>query len=262
MQNWSQESAVQELDQLIQDINLLADSRTGSSEHIRWQLRAVRFLREVYGEDSLFYRAFAHISWRYSGTMLLDYHEAFVPAAGQLRYDAPVFLAGLEKAQGIFLAAKDDIERIGIDAVYEGKNTGPEASLLLKIMKIAETKLRKVLRAKPQKEREVQEAFENLLIGDDVPYSRETDSIEYSSKTYTPDFTVPKADLAIEIKLATSPAHEKSLIAEINDDILAYRTKYGNLFFVIYDCGIIRDIDRFVANFEANEAVYVRVVKH
>jgi len=262
MQKWSQETAVQELDELLRAINSLADSQTGSSEHIRWQIRTVRFLRDVFGEDSLFYKVFARISWQYSGTMMTTYSEAEIPGAAELRYNAPVYFAGLEKAQGILLAAKDDLERKGIDEVYEGKDTGPEASLLLRIMKLAEMKLRKILRAKPQKEREVQDAFDSLLVGADVPYSRETDSIEYSSKTYKPDFTVPKADLAIEIKLATTQAHEKSLIAEINDDILAYRTKYGNLFFIVYDCGIIRDIDRFVASFEENSAVYVRVVKH
>ncbi len=82
------------------------------------------------------------------------------------------------------------------------------------------------------------------------------------TKTYIPDFMVQKADLAIDIKLATATGHEKLMIAEINDDILAYRTKYGNLFFIVYDCGIIRDIDRFIRSFEANGTVYVRVVKH
>jgi hypothetical protein len=64
------------------------------------------------------------------------------------------------------------------------------------------------------------------------------------------------------LKLATSPNHEKELIAQVNDDILAYKTKYGNLLFIVYDCGQIRDLDRFTASFEAHGSVYVRVVKH
>jgi len=51
-------------------------------------------------------------------------------------------------------------------------------------------------------------------------------------------------------------------IAQINDDILAYRTKYGNAFFIVYDCGFIRDVDLFISSFEAQGDVYVRVVKH
>ncbi|MDQ1736449.1 MAG: hypothetical protein QOH56_2700 [Pseudonocardiales bacterium] len=46
-----------------------------------------------------------------------------------------------------------------------------------------------------------------------IRYSRETDCIESSSKTYTPDFTMPKADLAIEIKLGKDSKREKQLSA-------------------------------------------------
>jgi hypothetical protein len=112
------------------------------------------------------------------------------------------------------------------------------------------------------REKALQDAFENLLIGADIPYSRETKSIEYSSKTYRPDFTVDRADLAIELKVCLDGNREKALPGEINDDILAYAQAYGNLLFVIYDTGNIRDVDRFVANFEAQDNVVVRVVKH
>ena len=80
------------------------------------------------------------------------------------------------------------------------------------------------------------------MIGADLALllKRETDSIEYSSKTYVPDFTMRKLDLAIEIKLCNREGREKEIIAELNDDILAYRIKYGNLLFLIYDVGQIR----------------------
>ncbi len=119
-----------------------------------------------------------------------------------------------------------------------------ESSSTFKIVDLAERKLRKVMRAKPQSEKEIQDAFENLLIGADIHYSREKERIEYSSKTYTPDFTVPECDIAIEIKYCSKQEREKDLIAEINDDILAYQTEYGNLLFVVYDAGFIRDVDR------------------
>ena len=35
------------------------------------------------------------------------------------------------------------------------------------------------------------------------------------------------------------------IISEMNDDIISYQTKYGNLLFVIYDIGNIRDVSRF-----------------
>lgn len=159
-------------------------------------------------------------------------------------------------------AASDHLKRADLASVYQGKNTAPESSAILKIINIAERKLRKIIRGTPSREKEIQDAFENLLIGADIPYSRETEKIEYSSKTYTPDFTIQKIDLAIEIKLCASKDREKEIIAEINDDILAYQTKYGNLFFIVYDTGFIRDIDRFVSSFEENQNVIVKVIKH
>ena len=73
---------------------------------------------------------------------------------------------------------------------------------------------------------------------------------------------MPKIDLAIDIKLCSRDGREKEIIAEINDDIMAYQTKYGNLLFVIYDIGFIRDIERFADSFEIQRNVIVRVVKH
>jgi hypothetical protein len=100
------------------------------------------------------------------------------------------------------------------------------------------------------------------LIGADITYSRETESIEYSSKTYTPDFTMPKIDLAVDIKICNRSGREKEIIAEINDDILAYKKKYGNLFFIIYDIGHIRDIEKLAKQFEEIEGVIIKVIKH
>jgi len=104
--------------------------------------------------------------------------------------------------------------------------------------------------------------FETLLVGADIAHERETDSIVYSSKTYIPDFTFPTIGLAVELKLCNRPDREKEIIAEINDDIIAYKTKYRNLVFAVYDLGYIRDMDRFSQAFEASEGVIVRVVKH
>lgn len=143
--------------------------------------------------------------------------------------------------------------------LQEEKN---EVSQILKIINLLDYKLRKTVRTLPVAEKEIQDAFENILIGADIPYSRETDSIEYSSKTYIPDFTVEKEDLAIEIKLSNKKEREKEIIAEINDDILAYKIKYKNIIFVIYDVGFIRDIERFSKHFEDQEGIIIKVVKH
>ena len=101
-----------------------------------------------------------------------------------------------------------------------------------------------------------------MLIGATIPYGREVDKIEYSSKTYTPDFSLQKINLAVEVKLCSRAEREKELPKEINDDILAYQTKYQNLLFVIYDLGYIRDQDRFSGSFEEHQNVTIRVIKH
>lgn len=53
----------------------------------------------------------------------------------------------------------------------------------------------------------------------------------------------------------------KSLIDEINADILAYKTAYERVVFVIYDLGTIRDEAEFKSSIEAVEGVAVVIIK-
>jgi hypothetical protein len=53
----------------------------------------------------------------------------------------------------------------------------------------------------------------------------------------------------------------KEIIAEINDAIVAYKTKYHNLIFAVYDLGIIRDQDEFKNNFKRQGSAIVKVIK-
>jgi hypothetical protein len=220
-------------------------------------------MEEVFGKNSRYYASIKALPWKYKGTVLLDAarlsQKGMEKATAQ--YDQSAFLKSLDMAEGLLLAAEEQLRQVdNIASVYEGKNTGPEASLILNVINLSERKLRKAVLHPPSKEKDIQDIFETLLIGADIPYSRENDSIEYSSKTYIPDFTIQRAELAIEIKLSNREGREKEIIAEINDDILAYRTRYANLLFVVYDCGFIRDVERFASNFEENHAI-VRVVK-
>jgi flagellar biosynthesis regulator FlaF len=92
---------------------------------------------------------------------------------------------GLSSARGILLAARDRIQREPeIGKLHRAKDTGPEASLLIKVINLSEHKLRKVIRDAPKNEKQLQDEFEKLFIGADIFYSREATHIEYSSKTY------------------------------------------------------------------------------
>jgi hypothetical protein len=231
---------------------------------MRWIVRALGFLEQVFGRKSRYYLTFANLPWKDTNFIIDpdEYEENWsLPRAIEQRHHE-AYIKQLDSAKGLLLGALDDLTRRGITAVYDGKNTPPESSALVKILGLIEAKLRKAVRQKPEREKEVQDAFETLLVGADVAFDREADSIIYSSKTYKPDFTFPPIDLAVDFKLCNRNDREKEIIAEINDDILAYKTKYGNVFFVVYDLGFIRDVERFAATFEANDGVIVRVVKH
>jgi hypothetical protein len=266
MFKWTQELAAEELRALIAEVPRLREGKSFSAIHSRWVARTLAVLEQVFGQNSRYYLSFAALTWREEGSFMVggpaDPEGAWNPQAAVDRHHHQAFLRHLETAQGFLQAALDDLERRGIAGVYDGKDTPPESSALVKIITLAERKLRKAVREKPEREKQVQDAFETLLVGADVQYERETDSIVYSSKTYTPDFSFPPIALAVELKLCNRQGREKDIIAEINDDILAYKTKYGNLIFVVYDLGFIRDVERFAEALEGSDGVIVRVVKH
>ena len=106
--------------------------------------------------------------------------------------------------------------------------------------------------------------MEDLFIGGnlDGQYTRDKENFVYSSKTYKPDFIFSKIDTVVEVKLCKTDDKEKAIIAEINDDVLAYKTKFSNLIFVVYDLGIIRDQDQFKTDLQSSGNVIVKIVKH
>lgn len=257
---WTKETALKELESLIGEIPGLKGQRRLSADHTRWGIGVLQLLEQVFGPNSRFYVTFAGIQWHDTGSFIIQGIHDLQGAIERRHQDA--YVQHLDSARGVLLAARDELARSNLDEVYEGKDTGPESSGIMKLISLVEQRLRRVVRSSPVREKDIQDALENLLVGADLSYSRETDAIEYSSKTYTPDFTLRRLDLALEVKLCSTPGREKELIAEINDDILAYRTKYGNILFVVYDVGLIRDVERFVTSFEASDSVLVRVIKH
>ena len=263
---WTQELAISELQVLIKEVPKLRAGQRFSADHTRWTMRALTVLEQVFGQNSRYYLSFASLTWNEPGSFIIggpgDPEGAWNPQAAVERVHHKAYLKQLEGAQGFLQAALDDLQQRGIEAVYEGKDTPAESSALVKIITLIERKLRKAVRDKPEREKHVQDSFDTLLVGADVQYERETDSIVYSSKTYTPDFSFGHLDLAVELKLCNRPEREKELIAEINDDILAYKTKYRNLIFAVYDLGFIRDTDRFAEAFESSDGVIVKVIKH
>jgi hypothetical protein len=259
MARWTKESALAELSILIRQAQTLAGSQRMSADHTLWLAKTLQLLESVFGPSSLYYLSFKQLRWQQTGSFVVQAWD--IQGALDARHHR-AFLRDLETARGLLQAAYEELERDSIDGVYKGEDSPAETSGILKVLSIAEHKLRKVIRKPPAREREIQDAFEGLLIGADLDFSRETESIEYSSKTYVPDFTISRLDLAVEIKLSARQEREKEIIPEINDDILAYKQKYRNMLFVVYDLGFIRDVEKFGNHFEENEGVVVRIVKH
>ena len=262
---WTKETAIVELEKLINQTYTLQNLKRNCEEHIRWMAKTHRFLAEIFGEESTYFVNFNSFAWSEQNSYVIGGpaypNENFNLQLGMERVNQEAYVKECGVARGLLLAAQDELGEKEINEVYKGKDTEPETSLILKVINLAEYKLRKIIRKEPSNEKDVQDAFENLLVGADISFSRETERIEYSSKTYTPDFTMERAGLAVEIKFCNRDGREKEIIAEINDDILAYKTKYGNIVFTVYDIGLIRDVERFAKTFENQDGVIVRVVK-
>lgn len=137
---------------------------------------------------------------------------------------------------------------------------------ILALVDFFESSLRKAVHKIPEKETEIQDVIENLLIGrglsKGVDYDREAGHVKIAHKHTVPDFIMKSLNLAIEIKLSKDERKSKVLVDEINADILAYGKEYSRIIFIVYDLGSIRDATEFCRDLEAVQGITVKVVKH
>jgi hypothetical protein len=116
-----------------------------------------------------------------------------------------------------------------------------ENKIGLKEDKILQTKdflganLRRATFRPPEKEVEVQDTIEQLLIGKGmekgVDYDREVGRVKVSIKEVIPDFIFQKIGLALEVKLSKSTTKSKAIVDEINADIMSYSKEYSSILF-------------------------------
>jgi hypothetical protein len=122
--------------------------------------------------------------------------------------------------------------------------------------------LRKNVKKRPVEEKEIQDVIEIMLNSKGYVFERGKVRIGYSSKEFIPDFTFEDLNAVLEVKFCKTDTKEKDIIDEINADIPAYTTKYNNVTFLVYDLGIIRDIDLFGEDIEKNNPrIKVLVIK-
>ena len=160
-----------------------------------------------------------------------------------------------EESHYLYLRPKQSIEYIRKKKTVEPDN----ARILINTI---EAKLRKLIREIPSREKDIQDAIENILVVRDYEYHREIEHIPTGSKSTVPDFTLDSLGIALEVKFCNKSVNERQILEEINADITAYQSKYQRLIFIVYDLGIIRDVDRFGADIRRQEDVHLSVVKH
>jgi hypothetical protein len=126
--------------------------------------------------------------------------------------------------------------------------------------------LRKALHDSPQREQEIQDAVETLLIGRGLAkgsdYDRESGHVKIANKHSIPDFIFPRLNLALEIKLSKDERKSKAIVDEIAADVVAYKQAFTNVVFIIYDLGSIRDESEYILGLPVPEGVSVIIVKH
>jgi hypothetical protein len=135
-----------------------------------------------------------------------------------------------------------------------------------KLMDFIQGNLRRAVFAIPDKEVDVQNGIEALIVGRGMAkgteYDRETGRVKTSGKESVPDFIFPHLKLCLEVKLAKSGDKLRAIVDEINADIRAYATRYERQLYIVYDVGTIRDEAEFKRDLESAPGVSVLVVKH
>jgi len=126
--------------------------------------------------------------------------------------------------------------------------------------------LRSAVFAIPDKETEIQNSIESLIVGrgmaKGIDYDRETGRVKTSGKESIPDFVFPHLKLCLEVKLSKSSDKLRAIVDEINADIRAYGKLYERQFYIVYDMGTIRNEAEFKRGLEDAPGVSVIVVKH
>ena len=128
-----------------------------------------------------------------------------------------------------------------------------------------QTNIRAAVFQRPEKEIEIQNAIESLLLGrglsKGIDYDRESGKFAFSGKEYIPDFVISKMSLCIEVKLLRE-GRKSRVIDEIGADITAYQKMYSRQLYIVYDLGVIQNEIEFKRDIEKVDGVKVIIIKH
>lgn len=114
---------------------------------------------------------------------------------------------------------------------------------------------------KPNCERDVQDYFTIFYDIKGYNFLKEKESVLYFGKNFTPDFTYPILNVAVELKFVNDEEKIQKVREQLSADIAAYSTRWKDILIVVYDKGgNIRNVDRFTKDFHRDGDIRVRCI--
>ncbi|MCU4165484.1 hypothetical protein [Carboxylicivirga caseinilyticus] len=169
MKKWNKDNALNSLHEVVDQIPNVQSAGRGSQQHMRWLANTLRLLEEIFGANSRYYMTLSNFSWQQNGQMII---RSWDPEVAINHKHQQAYIEQMNQASGLILAAIDHLTNSEIDDVYDGINTPEETSELFKIINLGNNKLRKIIRDIPTKEKEIQDKYEDLLVANDIDYSK------------------------------------------------------------------------------------------
>jgi predicted nucleotide-binding protein len=115
MAKWNSETAIAELERYLNEMRSLRGGDHTNPDHTRWLIGLMKFLPEVFPNDSTYFHNMKRVRWQYYGTMAVHVNEMFQPGSTEARYNGPAYDRALNTAEGILLAAHDELAKSGLD---------------------------------------------------------------------------------------------------------------------------------------------------
>ena len=247
------------------------------TDHVEENLRAIYRMAEALqdGMEESVRSSRDDNVWTYASfpTYMRKYNDLAQKANSIEPIDAPIDFFDMTKVPGpmdttivqqqhYFEMARANLR---ILKAYLENRVEPKERRVSDIADFLQSNLRRAMFKPPEREKDVQDVLEQLLIGrgmeKGVDYDREVGRVKVSAKEVIPDFIIPPLETALEVKLLKDRGSVGPMIDEINADIQSYLLGYKSIVFVVYDLGVLRDEVEFRRDLETTEGVKVIVVK-
>ena len=250
--------------------SVTANKKDRLREYVKWLDGLLRSM------DTCLSREDPSSVWKHSGYFQFarKYNQIAIAVAQEIQLPPVVDLFDLEKIPGststIAMQQKEIFEAVHANAsvlkAYLESQLDVVDDEVAALRDFLHVLIRSAVLRRPEKERDVQDALEQVLIGRGLvkgqDYDREVGRVKISAKEVVPDFILPKLNLAIEVKFIKDVVRVKAAIDEIGADIVSYSKKYRRILFVVYDMGFIRDELEFRHDLELTYGVSVLVIKN